>query len=253
MRAVSPEALPRTVSAAVWRADMLGAQLSAVVSSGWPRLDEQLPGNGWPCRSLTEVLGPQPSVLEWRLVGPSLRGVVEQGKTVVVIGPPKRPHLPGLIHCGLDERHCVWISAATPAERLWCTEQLVKANAAGAVLAWLPQVRPEQVRRLQVCAQGCEAPVFLFRPMAAATEASAAPLRVQATLRGEWSLEVRILKRRGALFDTPLVLDSVPGGLGAVLTPRLARPGTSLSREVAADVMGSNVIALRERQPLGAN
>ena len=246
-----PDALPPAVRSALWRADMLGSPVSTVLPSGWPQLDEQLPGGGWPCQSLTEILGAQPSVLEWRLVGPALRGVVERGKTVVMIGPPKCPHLPGLVHFGLDERHLVWIAATAPAQRLWCTEQLIKANAAGAVLAWLPQVRPDQLRRLQVCAQNSEGPVFLFRPIAAAAEASAAPLRVQAELGSDWSLKVRVLKRRGAVMDEPLVLDSVPGGLHAVLTPRLARPSTLLSRE-AADVVGSDATPLRERQPLAA-
>ena len=248
------------IEAAIWRAHALGTPVSAVVSSGWSRLDEELPGGGWPCRSLIEVLSPQSSVLEWRLVGPALRSLVDQDKTVVVVGPPKAPHLPGLVHCGLDERHLVWIAAATPAERLWCTEQLVKANAAGLLLAWLPQARPEQIRRLQVAAQGSEGLVFLFRPRMAAAESSAAPLRVQADLGPDWSLQIRLLKRRGAMLDAALVLPSVPGGLDTVLTPRLCNPAAlrprqgAADREGAADAVGSHRIALlRERRPVGAH
>ena len=143
---------------------------------------------------------------------------------MVVIGPPKAPHLPGLAHCGIADRHLVWISAMAPAERHWCTEQLVKSNATGVVLAWLPQVRPEQIRRLLVCSQINEGLVFLFRPQQAAAEASAAPLRVQAALGPDWEPRIKVLKRRGALLDTTLVLPSVPGGLDAVLTPRARKP-----------------------------
>ena len=78
-----------------------------------------------------------------------MRTVVAGGDQVVVVGPPRHPHLPGLLHEGLDERHLVWIQADLPAERLWATEQLIKANAAGAIVAWLPQARQEQLRRLQ--------------------------------------------------------------------------------------------------------
>jgi protein ImuA len=46
-------------------------------------------------------------------------------------------------------------------ERLWATEQILQAGPVGAVLAWLPQARPEQIRRLQIHAQSCDAPVFL--------------------------------------------------------------------------------------------
>src|SRR5690606_4547467 len=88
--------LPAAVQAAIWRADALGTPLTSVLSSGWPTLDQELPGGGWPCHSLTEILCAQGSVLEWRLVGPALREVAGKGGTVVVVGPPKHPHLPGL-------------------------------------------------------------------------------------------------------------------------------------------------------------
>lgn len=45
-------------------------------------------------------------------------------------------------------------------------------------MAWLPQARPEQIRRLQIHAQSCDAPVFLLRPITALNDASPAPLRV---------------------------------------------------------------------------
>jgi protein ImuA len=216
--------LPPEVERAVWRGCDFGGTVGAVVASGFAALDAELPGGGWPCQALSEILSPQPSVLEWRLIGSSLRDVVSHGGNIVVVGPPKTPHLPGLHHSGIDESHLVWVQAAAPAERLWCVEQLVKSGACGALLAWLPQARPEQIRRLQVCAQTCEGPVFLFRPAAAQHESSAAPLRVVATFSVDWEIQVRILKRRGPTHDSVIRLPSVPGGLDSVLTPRLLRP-----------------------------
>lgn len=230
------------VEQAVWRGSDMGRQTGSALSSGFAELDRELPGGGWPRQSLTEVLSPQPSVLEWRLIGPALRSVVAAGGTVVVVGPPKQPHLPGLHHSGIDEKHLVWVQADSPAERLWCTEQLVKANASGALISWLPQARPEQIRRLQVCAHACEGPVFLFRPAAARYTASAAPLRVMATFAPDWELQVQVFKRRGPVHEGVVRLESVPAGLSSVLTPRLRKPsGLFSTREVAADVMGSTV------------
>ena len=223
-RRSQPGELPPEVEQAIWRGSDLGQQVGSTLSTGFPALDAELPGRGWPCQSLTEILCTQPSVLEWRLIGPTLRTVVAASGSVVVVGPPKHPHLPGLRHTGIDEKHLVWVQADAPAERLWCTEQLVKANASGALVAWLPQARPEQIRRLQVCSQACEGPVFLFRPAAAQHESSAAPLRVMATFGLDWELQVHVLKRRGPMHEGLLRLDSVPGGLSAVLTPRLRRP-----------------------------
>jgi protein ImuA len=168
--------------------------------------------------------------------------VVADGAAVVMVGPPKRPHLPGLMHLGLDDRHLVWIDARAPSERLWCAEQLIKSNAAGAVLAWMPQAAPEQLRRLQVLAQSFEGPVFLFRPLAARHDPSPAPLRVLATIDVDWALDVQILKRKGPAHETPLRLVSIPGGLERVLTPRVMQPSTM--RPVAPTVAPTVVPSL---------
>lgn len=238
--------------ASIWRCTEFGSVVGVTVSSGWAALDKELPGGGWPCSSLSEVLSPQPSVLEWRLIGPALRQVVASGGQVIVVGPPKHPHLPGLIHEGLDQRHLVWIQAEAPAERLWATEQLIKSNAAGAVIAWLPQARQEQIRRLQISAQSCGALVFLFRPESARHEASAAPLRLHASYGLDWELRVQVFKRRGPVHAGVAVLPSVPGGLGSILTPRLRRPSQLIPVRENFHVVGSPA-PRRVPQPLATH
>jgi len=235
-QAEAPVELPPEIEQAIWRGCDLGLQAGRVLSSGFAALDGELPGGGWPCGALTEVLSAQPAVLEWRLVGPSLAAAVATGRPVVVIGPPRTPHLPGLRHLGLDAAQLVWIQAEAPAQRLWCAEQLIKSGACGALLAWLPQARPDQIRRLQVAALGLEAPVFLFRPVAAQHESSAAPLRLLCGFGLDWTLQVQLLKRRGPAHDGVLALESIPGGLASVLTPRTRRPGRWLPARDPAPV-----------------
>lgn len=242
-RRSQPGELPPEVEQALWRGTDLGAQAGQVVSSGFAGLDAELPGGGWPVQAITEVLSAQPSVLEWRVIGPTLGRVVAADGKVVVVGPPKTPHLPGLRHSGIDEKHLIWVQAESPAERLWCTEQLVKSGSCGALVAWLPQARPEQIRRLQVCAQACEGPVFLFRPEAARHEASAAPLRVMASLGLDWEVLVQVIKRRGTPHEGVVRLRSVPGGLDAVLTPRLMTPSRLLAaREPTMSVISGEAV-----------
>lgn len=214
----------------VWRGSDLPAPAGAAISTGWPELDAELPGGGWPTGCVVEILSPQQSLLEWRLLGAALRRLIADGRQVVLVGPPKPPHLPGLLHEGIDERHLIWIRAERPAQRLWTVEQLVRAGAAGAVAAWLPQARQEQIRRLQVLAQNCDGPVFLFRPEPARHEASAAPLRLLARTHPDWALEIEVFKRRGPAQLTPLRVPSVPGGLASVLTRRLRHPSKLLAR-----------------------
>ena len=245
--------LPGEVPEGVWRGSELGSQVSETVATGWPALDAQLPGGGWPRRSVSEILAPQPAVLEWRLLGSALAQAVAAHGQVVLVGPPKHPHLPGLVHAGLDARHLVWIRAETPAERLWVTEQMIKSDAAGAIVAWLPQARQEQIRRLQVCALACHAPVFLCRPETARHESSAAPLRVHARYALDWELQVEIFKRRGPSLDAPVHLPSIPGGLASVLTPRLLQPSLLKRRMETVDAVGSPAPRVRSGRQLAVH
>ncbi len=239
VRPVPPPAggLPAAVAAALWRGDQLGSPVSAVWPSGFAVLDAQLPGGGWPGHGLTEILTPHSGTLEWRLLGPALRQVCAAGQSVVVIGPPLAPHLPGLRCEGLDERRLVWVQADTAAERLWSTEQLIKAQAGGAIVAWLPQARAAQIRRLQVLAAGFDAPVFVCRPSRALRESSAAPLRVQACAGMDWELHVRIAKRKGPPLEDTLHLASVPGSLAPILPPRLRQPSRWIPSEETPHVV----------------
>jgi len=220
-RAFAPRSLPSHVAEAVWRGSELSGSASRTIPSGFAALDGQLPGGGWPTHSLTELLLPQEGLYEWRLLGPALPSLMEAGGRVYLIAPPHQPHAVGLAQLGLSPDQVVWVHARTSVDRLWTTEQIVKSGPTGAVLSWLPQARPEQIRRLQIHAQSCDAPVFLFRPMARLGEASPAPLRATVAQAQGWLLEVRVPKRRGASFEGALYLDALPANLAAVIPPRL--------------------------------
>jgi protein ImuA len=97
-RAPAGELSPE-VAAAIWRGTELGHRDGRVLTTGFPDLDRELPGGGWPCQAVTDVLSPQATVLEWRLLGPALRAVVAAGKQVALISPPTTPHLPRPTPC----------------------------------------------------------------------------------------------------------------------------------------------------------
>jgi protein ImuA len=218
------EPLPRAVEAALWRGSELGGPISSVLGTGFGALDRVLPGGGWPCGALTEILMPQFSVVEMRLTAHVLREQTGQGRRVALVGPPHAPHAPGLRLGGVDERFLDWIEVDAPRDRQWAAEQVIKAGTFGAVIAWLPHIRAEQIRRLQVLAARCKGPAFLCRPEHAAREASAAPLRLLARPHTDWQIRVQVLKRKGTPLDTPLLLPSVPGGIQNIMTDRLRYP-----------------------------
>lgn len=186
------------------------------MATGFDALDAQLPGGGWPCGGLTELLQPQASIAEGRLLGPALARLAADGQRVVLIGPPKPPHPPGLHQAGIDPSRLLWVQAETPAERCWCAEQVVAAGGC-AIVVWLPQARPMQLRRLHLAALDSGSLLIACRPAEAAREASAATLRLHAALGADGGVEVRVLKRRGPTYDGVLALRAMPDRLEAVL------------------------------------
>ena len=150
-----------------------------------------------------------------RAAGPVLR-------SLLLINPPHTPQLPGLQALGLPHSALVWVSAATPAQALWAAEQAIKSRVA--VLAWLPEARPEQIRRLQVNALSSDAPAFLVRPERAGQQSSAAPLRLLVQQSDGWGLNVQLLKRRGPAHEGWLELPAVPGAVEPLLTAAKRKP-----------------------------
>jgi protein ImuA len=213
----------------VWRASELGSAQARTLASGHAALDAQLPGGGWPHGNLTEILQAQSGLHEWRLLLPALVLAAQRGP-LVLIGAPHLPNLPVLASLGLAPERVLRIEARTPAERLWAAEQALRCRELGALLAWLPQVRSEQLRRLQLAAhnaQVAQALVFALRPWDAQHESSPAPLRLAVQAGEGTQLAVHILKRRGPLLAQPLAL--------AALLPVMAalRPARSSGKENA--------------------
>ena len=162
---------------AVWRADELGAAAGATVATGHAALDAQLPGGGWPVGAISEILQAPGEQHEWRLLLPALTRATA-GPVVVLVGAPHVPFGPGLVGQGFDARRLLWVSANAPPARLWATEQALRCAEVAAVLAWLPQVRAEQLRRLQIAASTHGKLLFVMRPACAQRESSPAILRL---------------------------------------------------------------------------
>jgi protein ImuA len=224
----------------LWRGNSLGQVADPTLPSGFAALDAELPGGGWPLRAITEVLTPQSGVLEWRLLAAGLRhwwaaqalpeptprrrqpATTPGLRSLLLVNPPHTPHLPGLQALGLPPSALVWVAARTPAETLWAAEQAIKSHVA--VLAWLPEARPEQIRRLQVSALSSDAPAFLVRPERVGQQSSAAPLRLVVQPGEGWDLAVHLLKRRGPAHEGWLALPAVPGAVEPLLTAAKRKP-----------------------------
>ncbi|MFN3616779.1 MAG: translesion DNA synthesis-associated protein ImuA [Aquabacterium sp.] len=210
--------LPDQLRQVVWRAHGHAHQPPQAVSSGHEVLDAVLPGQGWPCRTLTEIVLPQPGQAEWQLLAPALRQVTSPHAPVLLLNAPHEPGLQGLQHLGLDTCQIIQVVAQSAHEGLWALEQALKADCFGSVLAWLPGVTPTVMRRLQSLAGRHSGLLFVFRELAAQTQASAAPLRLRLGLGPcPHPLVVDVFKRRGCPAAHTVQIEAWP----AVLRPFL--------------------------------
>lgn len=228
--------LPEHLRHHVWSGNALAKSSAPSLASGHHALDTQLPDGGWPARALIEVLLAQAGQGEWRLLMPALVRVVKQGGTLILIGPPHPPFLPALQREGIPPERIIWVDPSSDAQRLWATEQALKAVCVTAVLTWLPQARPEQIRRLHSHASQHPGWLFALRPLSARHTASAAPLRLVLS-QGDapHPLQVDILKRKGPLLSSTLTLPVWHKGLAGLIpqVSHVALDGTDPRRQPA--------------------
>jgi len=189
----------------LWRGNELSRVASASVPTGFPALDAELPGGGWPTAALTEILPQHEGIGELRILGATLAALSAQQRMLAWIAPPHRPYAPALAALGIDLKHLIIVTTRSAKETLWATEQALRSKACGAVLAWPGAIKYPELRRLQLAAEGNPVLAVLFRLPQAALETSCAALRLELkTWHG--GLAVRILKRRGAALHAPILL-----------------------------------------------
>ena len=192
----------------VWRAHALALAPQRTVATGDALLDQHLPGGGWPVGALTELLQAPGVHNEWRLLAPALARC-GMGP-VVLVAPPHLPFVPALCAQGLAAQRLLWFKLPPPARSakagaasgasatpLWATEQALRCAPVDAVLAWLPQARTEQLRRLHLAAAEHHKLLFVMRSDQARQDASPAVLRLQLSADADATLCVELLKRRG--------------------------------------------------------
>jgi protein ImuA len=232
----------------VWRGDELGGADAQVLATGHDALDAQLPGGGWPLGAMTELLQSAPEAHAWQLLLPVLARAVEtRGGPVALVGAPLEPFGPSLAAGGLPAEALLWIRSDTSAARLWSCEQALRCADVAAVLAWLPQARVGELRRLQLAAAQHEGLLFVFRPETVATSASPARLRLQLRSAEAGVMEVHILKRRGPPLAAPLLLPARSERMTALLAASQWRRKRRLQQEgVVAAAPAAVVVRIDE-------
>jgi hypothetical protein len=187
-----------------------GGELARVanpsVPTGFPQFDAELPGGGWPTGSLIELLPSHEGIGELRILGPALAALSRAHKRLAWIAPPYLPYAPAIAAAGIDLPQVLIVKTRAARDALWAAEQALRSAACGAVLVWPAAVKYAELRRLQLAAERGHAMTILFRPPAIAAEASPAALRL-ALHTAAGGIAVRILKRRGAVCERPVIIN----------------------------------------------
>lgn len=197
-------------------------EAQSVWVTGHDTLDAHLPGGGWPLGTLIELLLPNPDMALWRLLLPALcRKLRRQSGPLVMVGEPQQPWHTSLQTQGLPAQRLLSLQA-DPALLPWATEQALRCPDVVAVLAWLPQARDAELRRLHLAAQAHSPLLFVLRPIEAGVHASPARLRlsVQTDPADPEVWAIRILKRAGPPLDYVLRLAAYTPRLRALMTSR---------------------------------
>ena len=160
---------------AIWRGR--SATRRSGLSTGFAALDEHLPDKGWPRTGLIEILVSRFGSGELTLLVPALAALTRAAaaRWCVWVAPPLVPFAPALASCGVVLDRVAVVGGARP---LWAFEQTLGSGACDAVLGWVRQPKPRDIRRLQLAAERGRTLGVLFRPRGAARAASAAVLRL---------------------------------------------------------------------------
>jgi protein ImuA len=228
--------LPETVHPSLWRADQLAQSATRCMDTGFAALSAQLPGGGWPVGTLIDLLVQQHGIGELRLLQPALAALDQ--RPIVLLQPPHAPQALALAALGIEPSQLLWVrSGAKAADALWAAEQILRSGCCGALLLWQQHARGETLRRLHLAAQSGETLFCMLRPLAAAQEASPAPLRLSLK-PAAGGIDIGFVKRRGPQRDTPLFLPLTPSLLQRHAPLDSTTPATAPARSILPALVG---------------
>ncbi len=209
---------------AIWRPGEASAPKAGVLPSGFPVLDEVLPGRGWPRGAVTEIHATGEGIGELGLLMPALAEVSAAGRWIVWVAPPHLPYAPACVDRGVDLSRLLVVRGAEARENLWAAEQVLRVPACGAVVLWEGAARfaARSLRRLQLAAEAGSGLGIVFRNPRTGAAPSPAMLKLYIEPDAE-GLAVTLLKCRGGSPEKRVVLGD------AMLNE--ARCGSELARD----------------------
>jgi Uncharacterized conserved protein len=199
---------PERIHPALWRATQLAQPTRPTVGTGFPMLDQALPGHGWPVGQLIELMLERAGCGELQLFRHALAQQAIE-RCIALIHPPYPPCIQAWAHWKLAPERLLWLQPASTSDALWAAEQILRHNVCAAVFCWANSMQAASLRRLQLLAQQSDSLCVVLRPTSARYQPSTAALRLvlQPCRQG---IRLHIVKRQGAASPDPLTLQLYP-------------------------------------------
>jgi cell division inhibitor SulA len=129
--------------------------------------------------AVTELCYERDGIGELSLLLPALAQLSAQKRWVMFVGAPYPLYAPALARAGVDLYRMAIVTPTQTRQIAWAAEQALHSGACGGVVTWLRQIDDRGLRRLQLAAEAGRGFCALLRPLAAATQASPAALRLR--------------------------------------------------------------------------
>lgn len=143
---------PEKIHPSLWRGSQLACARRKTISTGYPDLDAQLPGQGWPTGALIEILSPQPGAGEIQLLKPALLAL-QDDRNIILLNPPYIPYSLCLQQWLPATQHIFWIRSDSNRNTLWAAEKILQHNTSAALLCWFDAAHTAHVHRLHLAAR----------------------------------------------------------------------------------------------------
>ncbi len=185
----------------LWRGYELYGQGHHGYSTGFPELDDILPGRGWPRSGLVEVVARHRGMGELQLLVPLMRSMIAQSKWILWVAPPYQFDTPALVQAGIDTRQVLIVKADTSCRDALCSmEKALQMQNCGLVLAWQNWLPGRVLRRLQLAGETGETLGILFKHSHSKYSPSPMRLKIEGSPNKESTFseaEVTLLKAWG--------------------------------------------------------
>ncbi|GGY43346.1 hypothetical protein GCM10011297_15150 [Bacterioplanes sanyensis] len=189
----------------VWQAER--PSLIESVSSGYPALDETLPGGGWNLGAVHELYSHAPGQGELSLLLPALAQLSQQPRWIVWVGAPWMPNATALAMAGVNCERILLVHPKDYQQAMWSMEEALRSGHCSAVLGWPTQWHKAHIRRLQIAAAEQQALCWLWPQTPLDVSGSPAAIRLGVRRASHQQVEIECFKRRGGWPLAPFCIE----------------------------------------------